>query len=240
MYVGRQTPGIVGEHTELDKGKTDQMKWADGFDKIQPKTKPADDFILETLNKLPGEVILVTVGPVDNISDVLDKDPNVLKKAKQVVSMFGSIKTGYGGGAPSAEWNVRGSIEAGKKLMNSGANLLLAPLDCTDHVIVNDQYLTALFNRQTPLTNALGALYSLWWRHADWALQPKMFDGVAVGMVLWPELFETQKMYVFVDDEGYTKVDESKEPNCLVGMKIDKEEFMQRFYRKIVEQNFKR
>jgi inosine-uridine nucleoside N-ribohydrolase len=240
VYAGRQTPGVVGEQTELDNGMSDQMKWADGFDKIKPQKKPAAGFIIETLNKYPGEVILFTVGPVDNIADVIDKDPEALKKAKQVISMFGSIKKGYGGGAPSAEWNVRGSIEAGKKLMNSGANILLAPLDCTDHVIMTDEYLTAIFNRHTPLTDALGALYALWWKHADWAVQPKMFDGVAVGMALWPELFTTEEMFVSVDDKGFTKVDKNKNPNCTVGLEIDKDEFLKRMYRKLVEQNFTR
>ena len=239
VFLGRHTPTVVGEQTDLE-GKSHQMIWSEDFHTIKPQKKPAADFIIETLNKYPGEVILFAVGPVDNIGDIVDKDPNALKKAKQVVSMFGSIKTGYGGGAPSAEWNVRGSIAAAKKFMNSGANILLAPLDCTDHVIVNDKYLTAIFNRQTPLTDALGALYALWYHHADWATQPKMFDGVAVGMILWPELFETIEAHVFVDDEGFTKVYKSKTPNCTIGMKINDKEFLNRFYRKLVVQNFKR
>jgi hypothetical protein len=37
----------------------------------------------------------------------------------------------------------------------------LAPLDVTDHVIVSDKYLQAIVMRQTPLTNAISALYSL-------------------------------------------------------------------------------
>jgi inosine-uridine nucleoside N-ribohydrolase len=237
VYLGRHTPTVVGIDTELE-GPSHQMIWSEGFETVKPRKKPAVDFIIETLNSSPGEVILFTVGPVDNMADIVDKDPKALKNAKQVVSMFGSIETGYGGGAPSAEWNVRGSIAAAKKFMNSGANLLLAPLDCTDHVIVNDQYLTAIFNRQSPLTDALGALYALWYAHANWATKPKMFDGVAIGMVLWPELFETREMFVYVDDDGFTKVDDSKKPNCTVGMKIDDKEFMKRFYRKIVEQRY--
>lgn len=239
VYLGRHTPTVVGEQTNLE-GKSHQMIWSEGFQQLKPQTKQAADFIIETLNQYPDEVILFTVGPVDNIADVIDKDPKALKKAKQVISMFGSIEKGYGGGAPSTEWNVRGSIEAGKKLMSSGANILLAPLDCTDHVIMTDKYLTAIFNRQTPLTDALGALYALWYAHADWAVQPKMFDGVAVGMALWPELFETKKMHIYVDDEGFTIVDKNKNPNCTVGLEIDKDEFLKRMYRKLVEQNFNR
>lgn len=239
VYLGRHTPTVVGEDTEPE-GRSTQMIWAEGFNKLQPETKPAADFIIETLNKFPGEVILFTVGPVDNIGDVIDKDPEALKKAKKVISMFGSVRSGYGGGKPSAEWNVRGSIAAAKKFMNSGANITLAPLGVTDHVIYPENYLMAVSMRQTPLTDAISALYSLWFRHADWAIQPKMFDGVAVGMALWPELFEFEEMYVFVDDKGFTKVNKNKEPNCKVGVKINKDEFLNRMHQRIITQNFKR
>ena len=239
VYIGRHTPTVVGEDTHPE-GRSHQMIWSENFETTKPAKKPAADFIVEMLNKYPGEVILFTVGPVDNISDIIEKDPHVLKKAKKVISMFGSIEKGYGGGAPSAEWNVRGSIEAGKKLMNSGANILLAPLDCTDHVILNDKYLTAVFNRHTPLTNSLGALYALWYKSADYAIQPKMFDGVTVGLALWPELFETIEAHVYVDDEGFTKIDPAKEPNCSISMKINDQEFLKRMYRKLVEQNYTR
>ena len=171
---------------------------------------------------------------------MIDKDPEGLKNAKQVVSMFGSIEKGYGGGESAAEWNVRGSIEARKKLMTSEANILLAPLHCTDHVILNDQYLTSIFNRQTPLTDALSALCALWWKHVDWETHPKMFDGVAIGMKLWPDLFETEDMYVYVDDKRFNRVDKMKAPNCTIGMKIDNKKFPLRMDHKLIEQNYRR
>ncbi|MGK7393250.1 MAG: nucleoside hydrolase [Candidatus Cyclobacteriaceae bacterium M3_2C_046] len=237
VYLGRHTATVVGQDTELE-GDAHQFMWAEGFNALKPNPLPAADFIIETLNKYPGEVILFTVGPVDNIADVVDKDPEALKKAKKVVSMFGSVYKGYGGGAISAEWNVRGSIEAAKKFMQSGADITLAPLGITDHVIMENDRLTAIFNRQTPLTDALGALYALWYRHADWALQAKMFDGVAIGMVLWPKLFETEKAHVYVDDKGYTRIDQQKPPNCTVGIAIDKDEFLNLMMRRIIEQNY--
>ena len=239
IYLGRHTPTVVGEGTKPE-GRSTQMIWAEDFDALKPQKKPAADFITETLNKYPGEVILFTVGPVDNIGDVIENDPETLKKAKRVISMFGSVRSGYGGGKPSAEWNVRGSIAAAKKFIGSGADITLAPLGVTDHVIYPENYLMAVSMRQTPLTDAISALYSLWFRHADWAVQPKMFDGVAVGMALWPELFEIQRMHVFVDDEGYTKVDKDKNPNCTVGVKIDDKEFLKRMHQRLITQNFKR
>ena len=239
VYLGRHTPTVVGEDTQPE-GRSTQMIWAEGFDKLQPQKQPAADFIIETLNKYPDEVILFTVGPVDNIGDVIDKDQEALKKAKKVISMFGSVRSGYGGGNPSAEWNVRGSIAAAKKFIDSGADIWLAPLGVTDHVVYPENYLMAISMRQTPLTDAISALYSLWFRHADWATQPKMFDGVAIGMALWPELFEFEEMHIEVDDEGYTKEFNGKTPNCTVGVKIDKDEFLKRMHHRIITQNFKR
>lgn len=239
VYLGDHTPSVVGEQTDLE-GPSAQMIWSGGFDRILPEQEHAADFMIRMLNRYPGEVILFTVGPVDNISVMLDKDPDILKKAKRVVSMFGSIEKGYGGGEPSAEWNVRGNISAGKKLMRSGANITLAPLDVTDHVIIGDDYLTAIAMRNTPLTDALGSLYALWYRHADWAVTPKMYDAVAVGMVLWPDLFTTGEAFVYVDDGGYTRIDENREPNCSVGVTVNDRDFIDRMARRILEQDLGR
>ena len=240
VYLGKHTPNVVGKDTAL-AGPSQQYMWAEDFRTIKPKPQPAHEFIIETLNKFPDEVILFTVGPVDNIEDVLDVDPKALKKAKKVVSMFGSVKYGYGLSEEiSDEWNVRANIRASQKLMNSGADLLLAPLDVTAHVILNDKYLNAIAMRDTPMTDALGALYALWYKHADWANHPVMFDGVAIGMVLWPELFETTSAHIYVDENGFTRIDGSKKPNCEYGSSINKDEFLLRMSRRILEQDFKR
>lgn len=239
VYIGKHTPNRVGVDTEPE-GKSTQMIWAEGFNELKPQSKPAADFITETLNEFPGEVILFTVGPVQNIADVLKKDPEALKKAKKVISMFGSIETGYGGGSPDAEWNVVANVAAAQKFMNSGADITLAPLDITDHVIYPDRYLQALSMRKSPLTDAVSALYALWFNHAQWAQQPKMFDGVAIGMALWPELFETRQAHVYVDDNGFTKIDENKPANCTIGVSIQDKEFLSRMHQRLVTQNFNR
>jgi purine nucleosidase len=239
VFIGHQTPEIVGGNPSI-KGYEAQFIWSEGFDKLQPQKQSAVDFMTESLNKYPGEIILFTVGPVDNIGEMLDKDPSVLKKAKKVISMFGSVNIGYGGGAPCPEYNVYANVEASKKLMNSGANLYLAPLDVTDCVVLSDKYLQAIAMRQTPLTNAISALYSLWYRQAEWATTPKMFDGVAVGMALWPDLVETKPAYIYVDEKGNTLIDANKVPNCQYGTKIKTDEFLNKMCRRLLMQNFNR
>jgi len=238
--TGREDiPVVVGRKT--NDSMESQFYWAQGFEKIKPIEQEGADFIIEQLDKYPDEVILFTVGPVTNMKDIVDKDPEILKKTKHIYSMFGSFYMGYGGNPiPSAEWNVRGDEEASKTFTNAGATIHYAGLDVTTLVRLNEANRQRILLRQSPLTDALSGLYTLW-RYNDYsAPDPTLFDVVAVGMVLWPDLFSFRPAHVRVVDGGYTVIDESKEPNGMVGMSINTEEFLKRFMDRMLKQNLGR
>jgi purine nucleosidase len=240
VIVGRHTSNIVGLQQEL-AGPSNQFAWAEGFDKVKPSTENAADFIIRNLKKYPDQVILFTVGPVPNIQDVMFKDPQALKLAKKVVSMFGSFYMGYGTGpVPDAEWNVKADVKSSQLFVQSGADMVFAGLDVTTFVKLNEGYRLRLLMRQSPLTNALCGLYTLWCYESYAQPDPTLFDVVAVGMVLWPDLFTTRKVHVRVTDEGYTVIDESKEPNCEIGMTVNKDELIRRVMERYLKQNMNR
>jgi len=238
--LGRTTPLIVGEQEGV-AADAQQFVWGEGFGATKPVTQPAADFIIEQLHRFPGQVILFTVGPVCNMQDVLHKDPEALKLAKRVVSMFGSFYMGYSGGpVPEAEWNVRADVGAARQFVNSGARITYAGLDVTTMVKLGQEDRMRLLYRKSPLTDALCGLYSLW-RFEPYAKpDPTLFDAVAVGMVLWPELFTMRKAHVKVADGGYTVIDESLPPNCEIGMTIQKDEFIRRIMERYLKQNLMR
>jgi purine nucleosidase len=241
IIVGRPTPGIVGQQTGI-AGDSHQFIWASGFERVKPASTNAASFIIENLRRYPGEVILFTVGPVCNIQDVMRQDPEALKKAKRVISMFGSFQMGYGGPGtkPEAEWNVRADAEAGKALLASGAALTLAGLDTTTMVKLGEADRTRLLYRNSPLTDALCGLYTLW-RFEDYARpDPTLFDVVPVGMLLWPELFTTRKAHVRVTNDGLTVIEENQEPNCEIGVTVQKDELIRRTMDRYLKQNLMR
>ena len=240
VIVGRHTPGIVREHAEL-AGPSHQFVWGQGFDAYQPSSENAADFIIRNLRAYPNEVILLTVGPVPNMQDVIQKDPEALKLAKKVVSMFGSFYMGYDGGpVPSAEWNVKADVTSSQMFVRSGADLLFAGLDVTTMVHLKEENRMRLLMRQSPLTDALSGLYTLW-RFEEYSRpDPTLFDVVAVAMVLWPDLFETQNAYVRVTDEGYTVLDEDQPPNCEIGITINQDELINRIMERYLKQNLMR
>ena len=181
-------------------------------------------------------MVIISVGPVTNLADVLQKDPNTLKMAKKIYAMFGSFYVSYAGyPTPEVEWNVRCDIEAAKKFVNSGANIAYAGLDITAFVKLDKAKRETLLMRQSPLTNAISALYVLWGNET-----PTLFDPVAIGMLLYPDLFKSKKVNVSVDDQGFTKVDETNSPNAEVGVYINTNEFIAKAMKAYLLQNMGR
>jgi purine nucleosidase len=238
--TGRENiPVVIGRKT-VDN-YSNQFYWGEGFDKVKPVNQGGADFIIEQLKKYPNEIILITVGPVPNMSDIIDKDPGVLKLAKHVYSMFGSFYMGYGSSSiPSAEWNVRADVNASKKFVSSGAKITYAGLDITTFVILKYELIELLSLRKSPLTDAVVGLYSLWGLGRSIKPEPVLFDAVAVSMIIWPELFKTRKAFVKVTDEGFTVIDESKEPNCEIGTSINTKEFFTKYTDRLMKQNLMR
>lgn len=233
--TGREDiPIAVGRKTK--EHYSPQFNWGKGFDKIKPINKSAADFIIENLKKFPDEVIIITGGPVPNMHDVIKKDKNTLKLAKHIYSMYGSFYMGYNSDPViDAEWNVKCDVEASKAYSNSGANITYAGLDVTTFIKWEEENRLKLSMRKSPLTNALCGLYALWGHET-----PTLYDCVAVGMVLWPDIFKFRKAYVKVIDGGYTIIDESKEPNCEIGMWINEKEFLKRLLDLYLTQNLMR
>ncbi len=230
VYVGRKTSSsFVTQHI-----------WGEGFEAVKPQKKGAAEFIVETLNKYPGEVSLITVGPVTNMMDVIQLDENALSKAKHIYAMFGSFYIGYGSNPViSREWNVRADEEASKIYTSNVSNISYAGLDITTFVKWDDDRMMELMMRKSPLTDALTSLTTLW-RQDQKNHIPTLYDCVAVGLLLWPDLFITRPAHVKVIHGGYTVIDESQEANGLIGMEIREEEFLNRLMNLYLNQNLMR
>jgi purine nucleosidase len=240
IVVGKATPNMVGVDTST-AGYSHQFWWSEGFDKRRASTLDAADFIITTLRRYPNEVVLITLGPLCNIKQVIKKDKEALKLARKVVSMFGSFYMGYDvGTVRDKEWNVRADIEASQMFASSGANVMFVGLDVTTFVKLNAENRNRLLMRQSPLTNAMCGLYSLWLYESFAQPDANLFDVVTVGAVLWPDLFTNKKTNVRVDDEGYTLMDDTKTPNCEIVVSIKKDEFLRRIMERYLRQNLQR
>ena len=234
-------PVAVGRNTSAQNERAnwyaDQFYYARGFSTVTPIQQDAADFIISQLKKYPNEVILFSVGPTTNMGDVIKKDPGALRLAKSLVAMFGSFYIGYNGSPTvNAEWNVRADVESAQHLVNCGAKLIYAGLDVTTFVKLDKVNREKLLYRQSPLTNALCGLTSLWGHERI----PTLFDAVAIGYALYPELFKSQPAHISVDKDGYTRITDSLPSNCSILTYINSEEFINRIMKSYLHQNLGR
>ena len=217
--VGRKTTSIVDNPT-FNEPTPSQFSWAKNFSKIKPIKTPAAIFIANQLRLHPKQIILITTGPVSNIAEVLQKDPEALTLAKEIYSMLGSFYKGYDNKpTPSIEWNVQADIPSAVSLINSLLPITYAGLDITASLKLKKEEREVLWEVNSPLTNALFSLYQLWGKET-----PILYDVVPIGMVLWPELFVTQPAQVHVTNEGFTVIKENESSNIKVGISINKKE----------------
>ena len=224
VYVGKNT----SNSSERANWYADQFYWAKGSPLVK-KSISATEFIRSQLKKYPGEVIIFSVGPVTNLAPLGTE----LQKAKAIYAMFGSFKIGYDGSTKiDAEWNVTCDIPSAKTFVQSGANIIYAGLDVTAMVKLSAENRLKLLMRQSPLTSAMQGLYVLWGQET-----PTLFDPVAIGMEAHPELFTTEKVHVYVDDKGFTRIDPSKPANATIGTSIKHTEFIQKLMHNYVYQN---
>lgn len=194
----------------------EQTRWAEGFTSPQIRSENAAAFLKAEIDRRPGEVTLVPIGPLTNVAALLRADPAVARKIKGIVLMGGSIARGYEPGSKlaAAEYNIAADPEAAQAVFSSGVPILMVPLDVTAMLQLDGAGLHRVFARFTPLTDTLTVLYHLWGKET-----PTLFDPMAVAMIILPSLCETKELAIEVDSKGYTRVAEGRPPNTTVALR---------------------
>jgi len=112
VYVGHHTPRTRTLETAQDVHGADGMSEAPLPD---PSREPQDEYAVDALMRLaneePGRHTLVTLGPMTNIADALDRDQTFLTKFRHTFMMAGS-PDGVGNVNTAGEFNVWADPEA--------------------------------------------------------------------------------------------------------------------------------
>jgi purine nucleosidase len=204
----------------------------------EEKWPGAVDFLLGEIRKHPGEITLVAIGPETNLGAAIAKDAETFRRLKRIVLMGGSVYRGYDGFAyptapakPMAEWNILCDVEAAKRVFTSGVPLYVMPLDSTQ-IKLQELERARIFSTGSALTDALTVLYHQW-AYGTKQDTPTMFDPVALGYAIRPELCPTTAMRLRVDDQGCTRV-ENGEANAQVCLRSDSDRFLEFYLKRVI------
>ena len=101
----------------------------------------AVDVILGTALAAPGEVTLVTTGPLTNVAMALLQEPALAGALKQLIVLGGTFTT-PGNMTPVAEYNIWADPEAARIVLTADVAKILVPLDVCEDNRVADSMLT--------------------------------------------------------------------------------------------------
>jgi inosine-uridine nucleoside N-ribohydrolase len=157
--------------------------------------------------RYPGELVLITLGPLTNVALALKVSPATVQRFTRIIAMAGAIAV-PGNVTPVAEFNVYVDPHAAKRVLQAGLPLTLVPLDVTTQVGYDRSRLAALTQGSCDgvtcfIADALG-------RGFDFAEtveghgQVYLHDPLAVAAAVDPSLIRTDSLYVEVETVGET------------------------------------
>ncbi|NIM94034.1 MAG: nucleoside hydrolase [Anaerolineales bacterium] len=110
IYPGAESPLLIPQRQEIAHQAVALDNWDHDVDF---PTGEAVDFLRRTIRANPGEVVLLTIGPLTNIGLLFREDPEAPSLLKALVMMCGSFTNQLSGyGASHLEWNAKGDAHA--------------------------------------------------------------------------------------------------------------------------------
>ena len=170
---------------------------------LTPIAIPAAEFIREVVRKYPGEITLITIGPLTNIATALNADPTLGSQIKGLVMMGGSLSGGNI--TPAAEFNIYVDPEAARIVFQSGIPITMVGLDVTRKTSLTDDHVRALEAHDNPVSQAAAKIARNAINHnreQGFLVGPNMHDSLAVAAFLDPTLLKLKDYYVDVETAG--------------------------------------
>ena len=203
-----------------------------------PQPQRAVDFLVDYyLGSHGPETIYCPLGPHTNLALALRLEPRIAERIPRIVTMAGAYIEGNT--TPSAEFNVLADPEAAHIVFSSGIPITMVGLEVTSQALVSLEDASRLAATGTPWAVSASKVMEdeiRWFMdNLGWE-GGQIYDACAVAAVVDPQILETRSAHVDIElqgelTRGRTVADmvgyHSNETNVDVGVKIDRERFMQ-------------
>jgi purine nucleosidase len=198
---------------------------------------------IDAVRAHPGDITLVTLGPLTNIALAVRIAPDIAEKISMCYTMGGAAAT-LGNVSPAAEFNIYVDPEAAQMVFHSGIPLLMVGWEhCRGQANLSGQEMDQVRAFHTPYADfALDCNVHAIKTNKDWLSEPGLAfpDPVAMAVALDPSIC-TKRGSHYVDVEtvseitrGMTVVDQlsvtNKEANIEVCWEIDIQRWKELLY----------
>ena len=169
----------------------------------KPVAEPAAEIIRRIVRKYPGEVTLITIGPLTNIAAALASDSDLAAKVRGLVMMGGSLSGGNI--TPAAEFNIYVDPEAARMVFQSGIPITMVGLDVTRKTALTEEHVAKLSAGTSPVSQAAAKIARKAIDHTraqGFLVGPNMHDSLALAAFLDPSILTFENYYVDVEVNG--------------------------------------
>ena len=175
-----------------------------------PTPSPVDrhgvDVILDLVQRYPGEITLVTLGPLTNIATALEQNAQAMRGLREIIIMGGSLD-GRGNVTEFAEFNFYSDPHAAERVVRSGLPATIVGLDVTHQTrLLLETVERAARKAGAPLARFA---YDISAGLIDSGAAPNtagfyLHDPLAVGVAIDPTFVESRGFRAKVETEGST------------------------------------
>ena len=147
VACGRETP-IAGDHAFPDEWR-DAVDDGSGLELPSHSRQPFDGTAVELIEKTAQDfdgLRVLTLGPLTNLAEALDSNPDLAERLESVYAMGGALfvpgNVRFGGPPDNqvAEWNIYVDPTSAQMVIDSGVPVRLISLDGTSQVPVTPEY----------------------------------------------------------------------------------------------------
>jgi inosine-uridine nucleoside N-ribohydrolase len=171
--------------------------------KTKPVKEPAAELISQIVRRFPGEITLLTIGPLTNIATALNTDPELAGMFRALVMMGGSLSGGNI--TPAAEFNIYVDPEAARIVFQSGIPITMVGLDATRKTSLTEEHLHQLQAGESSVSQAAATIARNAMEHhreRGFVVGPNMHDSLAVAGFIDPSLLTLKEYYIDVETSG--------------------------------------
>lgn len=215
-----------------------------GMSGVEPnrtvETEQASLALIRLIRQKPGQITLLTLGPLTNIALAIRLAPEFLKNIKRLVMMAGAVD-GRGNTSPPAEFNIASDPEAAKIVFDACRRSSLQPQlisweTTLAHPLSLADWESLIAGDSAAAQFVQGMTKYVWQRIKPRGDQSFLWpDPLAAAVAIWPDIvLKQESRYVEVESgqnlaRGQTIVDyrprSSNLPNVQIVREIDSHRF---------------